>query len=496
MGAVSKPETRYAKADGFNIAYQVVGDGPRDLIVVPGFVSHLELLWGDPDWTRGIERMASFARLILFDKRGTGLSDPTPVLPTLEERVDDIRAVMDAAGSDQAALFGFSEGAAMSLLFAASEPDRVSSLILIGSLVTGTPEPGSVPWAERCVAAYDGLAEVVEHWGEGHLLGFMAPSLPQNELARRLTGTLERCAASPAMAAALVEGMRRIDLGDILATLDRPTLVMHRADEVWPVEAARDVANRVKGARYVELEGTDHWWWVGDQETLIGEVEEFLTGSRDAQRSERVLATVLFTDIVRSTEVAAELGDTAWRALLGRHDKLVREHLARFRGREIKTTGDGFLATFDGPARGVECAQAIVRGARDLEIEIRAGLHTGECELIGDDIGGMAVHIGARIAALAGPGEVLVSGTVRDLVVGSDLSFEDRGSHGLKGVPGKWALCVLAQDGAATAPIEKDLDAPDRPTMMQRAIAGVGTRQPGLAERVVALSRRRSRQRT
>ena len=278
MAAVNKPETRYAKAGGFNIAYQVVGDGPVDLIVVPGFISHLELLWSDPDWTRGIERMASFARLILFDKRGTGLSDPTPVLPTLEERVDDIRAVMDAAGSEQAALFGFSEGAAMSLLLAASEPDRVSSLILVGSLVTGTPAPGSVPWAERCAAAYDGLAEVVEHWGEGRLLEFMAPSLPQTELARRLTGTLERHSASPAMAAALVEGMRRIDLGGILAALDRPTLVMHRADEVWPVEAARDVANRVRGARYVELVGADHWWWVGDQETLVGEVEEFPSG--------------------------------------------------------------------------------------------------------------------------------------------------------------------------------------------------------------------------
>ena len=493
MATLSKPDTRYAKAGGFNIAYQVIGEGPLDLIVVPGFVSHLELLWSDPDWTRAIESLASFARLILFDKRGTGLSDPTPVLPTLEERVDDIRAVMDAAGSDQAALFGFSEGAAMSLLLAASEPDRVSSLILVGSLVTGTPEPGSVPWAERCVAAYDGLAEVVEHWGEGHLLGFMAPSLPRTELARRLTGTLERHAASPAMAAALVEGMRRIDLGDILGALDRPTLVMHRADEVWPVEAARDVANRVRGARYVELEGPDHWWWVGDQETLIGEVEEFLTGTRDARRSERVLATVLFTDIVRSTEVAAERGDSAWRALLGRHDKFVREQIARFRGREIKSTGDGFLATFDGPARGVECARVIASGARDLGIEIRAGLHTGECELIGDDVGGMAVHIGARIAALAGPGEVLVSGTVRELVLGSSLSFEDRGSRVLKGVPGEWTLCVLAEGDSSTGLIGENLDAPDRPPILQRALASVGARQPGLTERVVAFSRRRSR---
>jgi class 3 adenylate cyclase/alpha-beta hydrolase superfamily lysophospholipase len=493
MGGVSKPETRYAKAGGINIAYQVVGEGPRDLVVVPGFVSHLELLWGDPDWVRGIERMASFARLILFDKRGTGLSDPAPVLPTQEERVDDIRAVMDAAGSEQAALFGFSEGAAMSLMLAASDPDRVTALILLGSLVTGTPEPGSVPWAERCVAAYDGLAEVVEHWGEGRLLGFMAPSLPQNELGRRLTGTLERCAASPAMAAALVEGMRRIDLGNVLDALDRPTLVMHRANEVWPVEAARDIANRIKGARYVELEGTDHWWWVGDQETLIGEVEEFLTGARQAQRSERTLATVLFTDIVRSTEVAAELGDTTWRALLGRHDALVREQIARFRGREIKATGDGFLATFDGPARGVECARTIIHGAKDLGIEIRAGLHAGECELIGDDVGGMAVHIGARIAALAGPGEVLVSGTVRDLVLGSELSFEERGTQPLKGVPGQWALCALAEDAPSTAPIGKDLDAPDRPPMLQRAIAGFAARQPQLSERIVGFSRRGSR---
>ncbi len=492
MAAVNKPETRYAKAGGFNIAYQVVGDGPVDLIVVPGFISHLELLWSDPDWTRGIERMASFARLILFDKRGTGLSDPTPVLPTLEERVDDIRAVMDAAGSEQAALFGFSEGAAMSLLLAASEPDRVSSLILVGSLVTGTPAPGSVPWAERCAAAYDGLAEVVEHWGEGRLLEFMAPSLPQTELARRLTGTLERHSASPAMAAALVEGMRRIDLGGILAALDRPTLVMHRADEVWPVEAARDVANRVKGARYVELVGADHWWWVGDQETLVGEVEEFLVGTRDAQRAERLLATVLFTDIVRSTEVAAELGDSAWRALLGRHDNFVREQIARFRGREIKATGDGFLVTFDGPARGVECAREIARGAKDLGIEIRAGVHTGECELIGDDVGGMAVHIGARIAALATPGEVLVSGTVRDLVLGSHLSFENRGSQVLKGVPGKWTLCALAEGDSRAAVIGENLDAPDRPPILQRALAGVGARQPGLTERVVAFSRRRS----
>ncbi len=489
MAVLSKPDTRYASSGEFRIAYQVLGDGPLDLVVAPGFVSHLDLQWTDPDWARGIRRLASFSRLILFDKRGTGLSDPVSSVPTLEERMDDVLAVMDAAGTEQAALFGFSEGAAIGLLLAATYPERVSALALFGSLVTGTPAPGTVSWAAACAEAYDGLAEVVEHWGEGRLLGFMAPSVRQGELGRRLTGVFERTAASPAMARAMVEAMRRLDLGDILASIEQPTLIMHRAGEVWPVEAARDLANRIPKARYVELGGTDHWWWAGDAEAVLGETEEFLTGARRNAAGERTLATVLFTDIVSSTEIAAKVGDQSWRGLLERHDALVQDQLNRFRGRAIKSTGDGFLATFDGPARGIECARAIVEGAEELGIQIRAGLHTGECETMADDIGGMAVHIGARVSAAAAPGEILVSGTVKDLVVGSRLRFTDRGTHELKGVPGSWWLFALDVDEDHMHHTSANLAPPARTPLVARTLAGFAKHQPRLATRLVGLSR-------
>ncbi len=465
----------------------MLGDGPLDLVVVPGFVSHLDLQWTDPDWARGNRRLASFSRLILYDKRGTGLSDPVGSVPTLEERMDDLLAVMDAAGTERAAIFGFSEGAAIALLLAATYPERVSALALFGSLVTGTPAPGAVPWAAACSDAYDGLAEVVEHWGEGRLLPFMAPSVRQGELGKRLTGVFERTAASPAMARAMVEAMRRLDLGDILCSIEQPTLVMHRSGEVWPVEAARDLADRIPDARYVELEGRDHWWWAGDSDLLLGETEEFLTGARGREAGERTLATVLFTDIVSSTETAARVGDRTWRGILERHDSHVRGQVSRYRGRAIKSTGDGHLATFDGPARGIECARSIVEGAEGLGIQIRAGLHTGECETIGEDIGGMAVHIGARVSAAAAPGEVLVSGTVKDLVVGSELRFADRGARELKGVPGEWRLYALVDGDGGEGAVK--VDASDKPPLPSRALASFAKHQPRAATRLVGLSR-------
>ncbi len=483
------PETRYATSGDLRIAYQVLGDGPIDLVYAPGFVSHLDLQWGDPDLSRCMRRIASFSRLILFDKRGTGLSDPTPRVPTLEERIDDIRAVVDAVGSDRFALFGFSEGAAMSLMFAATYPERVNALALFGPVAwprADDPQPWR-DWAEQRMA---GIAEVVENWGEGRLLRFMCPGTPQTELGRRLTGVLERAAASPAMARALVEAIKHLDYREILPAVSQPTLFIVRKDDVVvPSFATREFAARVPDSKVVELEGTDHWWWLGNAERVVDELEEFLTGARHEQSAERALATVLFTDIADSTTTAAKLGDQTWRRLLERHDAIVREEVARFRGRTVKSTGDGFLVAFDGPARGIECATAIIARAAMVGLLVRAGLHTGECEVIGDDLGGMAVHIGARVSSAAQPGEVLVSRTVRDLVVGSNLRFASRGPHELKGVPDSWELFQVVERRAEDLePDEAAVDA--RATRTQRVIISLGRRYPGAVARAIAWSRR------
>jgi pimeloyl-ACP methyl ester carboxylesterase/class 3 adenylate cyclase len=480
------PETRYAQSGGVNIAYQIIGDGPFDLVFVPGFVSHLDLQWAEPRVARFLNKLASFSRLIMFDKRGTGLSDPVARPAPLEDRMDDVRAVMDAAGSERAALFGLSEGGPMSVLFAVTYPERTQALILCGTTPTGTLDPGDNPGGQRWVDMIQSARAAAEHWGEGRTLGLLAPSADR-ETDRIGHGILERSAASPQMAQTVIDMVIETDVRDLLPNIRMPTLVLHRAEEVVPVECARYMAEHIPGARLVVLPGMDHIPFYGDGDGYAEEIEEFLTGARHAPPSDRILTTVMFTDIVASTERAAALGDARWRELLGRHDELMRAELERHRGREVKTMGDGFLATFDGPARGIRCARAIADRVRALDIELRAGLHTGECELIGDDIGGMAVNIGARIGALAGANEVVVSSTVKDLVVGSGISFGDRGTQELKGVPGEWRL--FAVEGVE-APAS-NLLVPDKRgrRLSDRAATGAARRAPRLVRRVIGWRR-------
>jgi len=435
-----QPETRYAKSGDVHIAYQVIGDGPIDLVWVPGWVSHVEYQWENPATARALSRLASFSRLILFDKRGTGLSDRVPesALPTLEQRIDDVRAVMDAAGCERAALFGTSEGGPMSLLFASTYPARTTALILYGSYPTRRWTP-DCPWGVTAEqqASYEELVE--RDWGKGGDVDIRNPSASERE--RQSFATFARMAASPGAALALLRMNFQIDVRPILPAIRVPTLILHRVgDQRVNVGGSRYMAQHIPGAKYVELPGTDHSWDTGDQDAILDDIEEFLTGALHPVESERVLATVLFTDIVGSTERLAELGDRRWRELLEDHFRLARRELGRHRGREVKTTGDGLLATFDGPARAIRCANAIRNAVRQLGIEIRAGLHTGEVEILDRDIGGIAVHTGARVVTEAEPGEVLVSSTVKDLVAGSGIEFDDRGAHTLKGVPGEWRL--------------------------------------------------------
>jgi pimeloyl-ACP methyl ester carboxylesterase/class 3 adenylate cyclase len=437
---VSQPETRYAQSGDVRIAYQVFGEAQRDLVIVPPFVSHLELAWEHPPYERFMERLASFVRVVVFDKRGSGLSDPVDRQATFEQRMDDIRAVMDAAGCERAALLGMSEGAAMAALFAASHPARTEAIVLYGGTARALPDPPEYTEAisEEVWRAF--IEGVREAWGDGVSLLGLAPSQFDNEPFRSWWGRFERHASSPGQAVAALELDKQIDIRDVLPVVRVPSLVVHRTGDSMPIAGARYMAEHIAGARFVELPGDDHWPWIGDCDAVVDEVEEFLTGERHAPEPDRMLATVLFTDIVGSTERAAALGDRAWCDLLERHGRLTRRQLKRYRGREVKSVGDGFLAVFDGPARGIRCAHAIADEVRALGVELRAGLHTGECELIGDDVGGMAVHIGARVAERAAAGEVLVSSTVKDLVVGSGLAFADRGAHALKGAPGEWRL--------------------------------------------------------
>ena len=439
------PETRYARSGDVNIAYQVTGEGPRDLVYVPGWVSNIELMWEEPAMARFLERLASFSRLILFDKRGTGLSDrvSTDELPTLEQRMDDVRAVLETVGSERSALFGHSEGGNMCVLFAATYPERTAALITLGCFAKRRDPDAEYPWAPTDENRERSVADVERNWG--HLrsedVEYYAPSrVGDEQFVRNLERYLRR-AASPGAAAALLRMNSYIDVREVLTTIRVPALVLHRTgDRDVNVAEGRYLASKIPGAKFVELAGADHWISAGDTEAIADEIEEFLTGTRPVPEPDRVLATVLFTDIVGSTKRAAELGDRRWRDLLGAHDAAVRRELERFRGREVDTAGDGFLATFDGPARAVRCAISAGEALRELRVEIRAGIHTGECELDGPKIRGIAVHTGARIASLAEPGEVLISHTVKDLVAGSGLEFEDRGVHELKGVPGKWRL--------------------------------------------------------
>ncbi len=428
------PQTRYAKSGDVHIAYQVVGEGPVDLVYVPGWISHVELAWELPDLADGFERLASFSRLILFDKRGTGMSDPVAAgdLPTLEQRMDDVRAVMDAVGSSRAVVFGASEGGNMSMLFAAAYPKRTIALCTFGSTAKRL-HTADYPWAPTWEERQESLAWVEGQWASGLAWDDVAPSLDPAGLAE-LSRYYRRC-ASPGAAVALMRMNTFVDVRDVLPAIRVPTTVMHRLDDRDAhVEEGRYIAGRIPGARFVEFPGADHSWWTLDRDLILDEIEELATGVRPEPEPNRVLATVLFTDLVRSTERLHALGDREWAELLRRHHTAVRRELERFRGREVDNAGDGFFATFDGPARAIRCALAVRDGARDLGLELRAGLHTGECELLGDKVAGIAVHTGARVAALAGPGEVLVSATVHDLVSGSGLAFDDVGERELKGI--------------------------------------------------------------
>ena len=426
---MTPPETRYAKSGDVRIAYQVTGSGPFDLVFMPGFVSNLDLWWENPVWVRFFSRFAAFSRLVLFDKRGTGLSDRISGAPDLETRMDDVRAVMDAVGCEQAAVLGVSEGGAMSMLFAATYPERTRALVLYG---TYAHYPTWVLSGEKL----DNFLGVVERsWGTGETTQFFVPSKASDEGFRAGWARWERQGGSPSTAIALTRMNYEIDIRHILPAVRVPTLVLHRAgDTRVDVEAGRYLGSHIPGARYVELPGTDHVP-IDITDRIADEAEEFLTGSRAEIEPDRVLATVMFTDIVDSTRRAAELGDRQWRVLLDGHDNTVRQQLARFRGQEVKNLGDGFLATFDGPARAVRCAACICESVRPLGIAVRSGLHTGEVELKRDDVAGIAVHIAARVAAEAEAGETVVSSTVRDLVAGSGLRFQDRGIRSLKGLP-------------------------------------------------------------
>jgi len=434
------PETRYARSGPYNIAYQVVGDGPFDLLWVPGFVSNIELAWEEPLLARFLTRLARFSRLILFDKRGTGLSDRVPLdaLPTLEERMEDLVVVLDAVGSERAALVSHSEGGNLAILFAATKPERTIALVTAGIFAKRIRSP-DYPWAPTPEQRALDIEATERDWGAASSLATMAPSADA-ESARRL-GTYFRQSASPGAAAALMRMNTQIDIRGVLPTITVPTLVLHRTgDSDASVEEGRWIADQIPGARFLELPGDDHLPWVGDQDGVLDAIEEFLTGSVPAMTIDRVLATVLFVDIVGSTQRAAELGDARWAELLEAFYVVVRRELARHRGHEVDTAGDGLLATFDGPARAVRCAFAIQAGVRPLGLEVRAGVHTGEVEIRAGGVKGIAVHIGARVAALAEGGSVWTSSTVRDLVSGSGLVFEDRGSHALKGVPDSWRL--------------------------------------------------------
>jgi class 3 adenylate cyclase len=436
---LTEPETLYAASGDIRIAYQVIGSGPLDVVFVPGFISNLDHMWEEPSFAHLLSRLSAFSRLILFDKRGTGLSDRLGNLPTLEERMDDVRAVMDAVGSERAVLFGISEGGAMSMLFAATYPARTQALVLYGSYAhfqTWVLPPEK----------FEGFIETVAKvWGTGASIGTFAPSKASDERFKRWWSRFERLGASPSAVIALFRMNNDIDIRHVLPAIRVPTLVLHRTGDLRvKAEAGQYLASNIPGAKLVEMPGADHAPWVGDVDRLADEVEEFLTGSRAEVEVDRVLATVLFTDIVDSTKRASELGDRRWQALLEQHNKIFRRELERLRGKEVKTLGDGFLATFDGPARAVRCATSIIEGVRSLDLVVRGGVHTGEIEIKGDDIAGIAVHIAARVAALAEGGQVLVSSTVRDLVAGSNLKFADQGTRALKGIPEEVRLFSVA----------------------------------------------------
>jgi class 3 adenylate cyclase len=436
-------EVRFARSGDVDVAYRVVGDGSVDLVYVQGSLTHLEACWELPQFRRYCERLGEFTRLILFDKRGMGMSDRVPGAATLEERMDDIRAIMDAIGSERAAVMGESEGGPLAMLFAAAHPERTVALVLQGAEVRERTDDDWA-WGEATEEEHEeAMAAIPERFGLGLGIDIIAPSVAGQEWARRWRAKVVTNAGTPGSAEAFMRMAFDIDVRNVVPAINVPTLVVHATgDRVCHVENARYLGRTIPGARYVELAGDDHVPWF-DPEPTLAEIREFLTGTREARRPDRALATVLFTDLVGSTEQAAALGDRRWRDLLEQHHAAVRRELARFDGREIDTAGDGFFASFDGPARAIRCAQAIVESVRPLGLEVRAGLHTGEVELADGKVAGIAVNIGARVAGHAAASEVLVSGTVKDLVAGSGLEFEDRGTAALKGVPGDWRLFAV-----------------------------------------------------
>lgn len=431
-------ETRYAKSGQVHIAYQVFGHGAVDLVCVPGFISHLEHDLREPHIARYFDRLATFARVIVFDKRGTGLSDRELDHPTLEERMDDIRAVMDVVGSAEAAIYGISEGGSLAALFAATYPERCRALVLYGAV-----EKFST-WI-KTEEQLQGIFGYFDHaWGSGELSGRVAPSLASNSALRDWFRGHERLGASPSAAMTLMRMNSGIDIRHVLPTIRVPTLVLHRSGDTFvDVAGGRYLGTHIAGARYVELEGNDHLPWIGDADAILDRIEEFLTGSIAVVERDQVLATVMFVDMVDSTRTAATLGDKAWREVLDRYHRAIAHEISRSRGRIIKSTGDGVMATFDGPARAIRCGLALHEAIASLGLALRIGIHSGEIELMRDDIGGIAVHVAARVAALAGAGEILATSTVKDLVSGSGLCFSHCGSQSLKGVPGEWSIFAV-----------------------------------------------------
>ena len=488
---MAEPETRYAKKGDISIAYQVVGDGPIDLVFSSGVVSHMALMWSDPAANAMFRRLSSFVRLIMFDKPGTGLSDPIAGPPTVEQRVEDIRVVMDAVGSTSAALLGYSEGGDPSIMFAATYPERCDSLILVETGPKWVSAPDYLPdLRERLDETWDRIFESVDHWGDGLMIGAMfAPSATSTPGSMQVFGSAERICASPGMVRAIVRANMLIDVRSALPRISAPTLILHREHTVVPVEFGHYMEDAIPESKLVVFPGRDHLLWVGSWEPIVDEIEQFLTGSRHRADPDRALATILFTDIVSSTERAAELGDERWRSLVERHDDVIGTEIERYGGRWIKSLGDGILAVFEGPAKAIRCARAIGTAVQRLDVEVRAGVHTGECERRGDDLAGIAVNVAARIVAKAGSGEVMVSSTVRELVLGSGIEFVERGTHTLKGVPDEWSLFSVIGDGRTDARPISEVDpsvaaltpgplATLRPR--DRAMLAAANRSPGL----------------
>jgi class 3 adenylate cyclase len=506
------PDTAYAQCGELSLAYQVVGEGAIDLVIAGSFISHVELIWTIPEAKAWLDQLTSFCRVLLFDKAGVGLSDPVPKVRSIEDRATEIEAVMDAAGFGRAVLMGVSEGGPASIVFAASRPDRVRALILAGTFAWSgyaAWEDVDVDPRELCerlrpslgdaytpspeqIAGIQALGRAVRsNWGTGEALRVLLPSV----LSMRRLGTLERMSASPGMARATVEATFLIDVRPVLQTISVPTLVVHATDDPVPVQGGRYLADHIPGARLMEFDGHDHAPWLSDPDRIVGAMEEFLTGTHGAPSpSQRALRTVLFSDIVASTARAAAMGDERWRALLEQFSETTTNLADRFGGTVVKNTGDGHLATFDGPTPAIRCAQALQGEAESLGIDVRTGIHTGECELMGEDIGGMAVHIAARITASAAAGDILVSSAVRDLVVGSGTGFEDRGTHELRGVPGQWQVLAVRPDGArpgSTEAMLASLPTPSARSAMRRsdrAVATMARRTPWLVRGLARLA--------